>query len=307
MTVALAQLRRSVVAGRPVERACFRIGAALIAVGLVHLLVQGVLGGPWTGPVSWRKPVTFGLSFGVTLISVTWVASFLRLGDRARRWTLGAVAAASVALIVVQAWRGVPSHFNLATTLDAAIARVLAAGGGVLIVVLTTLFVLSLRPQPQLLTTMARAVRVGFATLVGALAVGATMIVIGVTQVVAGDPQAAYATGGSLKPAHFAAMHGIAILPGLAWLTSYTSWTDRRRARVVALGTAGYLTAVGAVVVALAAGATPLAVPAWATAIAGTTALLAAGAHTLVALVRDGARTHATEDDVPLHHQGVTP
>lgn len=290
---ARARLRRSVVAGRPVERACYRIGAVLIAVGLAHLLVQGVLGGPWTGPVSWRKPVTFGLSFGVTLISVACVTSFLRLGDRVRQWTLGALAAASVAevaLIVVQAWRGVPSHFNLGTTVDASIARVLAAGGGMLIVVLTTLFVLSLRPQPQLSTTMARAVRVGFGTLVGALAVGAAMIVMGITQVFAGDPQAAYATGGSLKLAHFAAMHGIAILPGLAWLTSCTSWTDRRRERVVALGTAGYLTAVGAVVVALATGATPLALPAWTTAIAGTAALLAAGALTLVAL-ETGARS----------------
>lgn len=219
MMVALAQLRRSIVAARPVERACYRIGAGLIAVGLTHLLVQGVLGGPWTGPVSWRKPATFGLLFGVTLISVTCVASLLRIGDRVRRWTLGALAAASVAevaLIVVQAWRGVPSHFNLGTTVDASIARVLAAGGGVLIVVLTTLFVLSLRPQPQLSTTMARAVRVGFGALVGALAAGAAMIIVGIAQVVAGDPQGAYATGGSLKLAHFAAMHGIAILPALA-------------------------------------------------------------------------------------------
>ena len=58
----------------------------------------------------------------------------------------------------------------------------------------------------------------------------------------------------------------------------------------MALGTAGYLTAVGAVVVALATGATPLALPAWTTAIAGTAALLAAGALTLVAL-QTGARS----------------
>jgi hypothetical protein len=32
-------------------------------------------------------------------------------------------------LISLQAWRGVPSHFNLETPLDAAIARVLAFGG----------------------------------------------------------------------------------------------------------------------------------------------------------------------------------
>ena len=48
------------------------VGLVLIASGLVHLVVFAVDGGPWDGPVSWRKPVTFGLSFGVTLIAVTW-------------------------------------------------------------------------------------------------------------------------------------------------------------------------------------------------------------------------------------------
>src|SRR5262245_39553990 len=63
--------------GRPVERWCYRIGALLIVAGLVHLGVFVVDGGSWQGPVSWRKPVTFGLSFGLTLITITWVTSFL--------------------------------------------------------------------------------------------------------------------------------------------------------------------------------------------------------------------------------------
>lgn len=284
MSTVLAALRRSVVDGRPVERLCYWIGAALVAVGLAHLLVQAVLGGPWEGPVSWRKPVTFGLSFGITLVSVTWVASFLEVGERARRRLLGAMAGASVAevaLIAVQAWRGVPSHFNLETTLDAWIARALAAGGGVLIVVLTSLFVLSLRPQPRVSPTMARAVRIGFGALVGSLAVGAAMIAIGIVLVMSGDPQRAYASGGSLKLAHFAAMHGIAILPGLAWLTSFTAWSDGRRDRVVTVGAAGYLTAVGAVLLAL---TIPfVALVAWVAAVGGTAALLVAGAVTLAA------------------------
>ena len=71
--------------GRRVERACYAVGGLLMLSGLVHLLVFAVDGGPWTGPVSWRKPVTFGLSFGLTLITIAWVSSSLDLGDRARR------------------------------------------------------------------------------------------------------------------------------------------------------------------------------------------------------------------------------
>jgi hypothetical protein len=33
-----------------------------------------VTGGSWEGPVSWRKPMSFGLSFGVTLATIGWVA-----------------------------------------------------------------------------------------------------------------------------------------------------------------------------------------------------------------------------------------
>lgn len=236
--------------------------------------------------------MTFGLSFGITLISVTWVASFLHIGDRIRRWLLGGLAAAivaEIALIAVQAWRKVPSHFNLETTLDGMIARALAVGGGVLIVVLTSLFVVSLRPQPHLSETMARAVRLGFDTLLGALAVGAAMIAAGMVLVYSGDQRGAYAAGGSLKLAHFAAMHGVAILPGLAWLGAFASWPEDRMQRVVALGSAGYLTAVIAIVVALVTGAAmpPLAIIAWVAAAGGTAALLAAGALVLIALPRD--------------------
>jgi hypothetical protein len=169
-------------AARPVERACWAVAAGLVAVGLAHLAVQAVLGGPWEGPVSWRKPTTFGLSFGITLASVAWAASFLTMRERLRTALLGALAVASVgevALVTVQAWRGVPSHFNVETALDATVARGLAAGGAVLVVVLTTLFALSLRPQPGVAPERATALRWGFGALVGALAVGAAMIAVG--------------------------------------------------------------------------------------------------------------------------------
>ncbi|MEV4257971.1 hypothetical protein AB0J52_32825, partial [Spirillospora sp. NPDC049652] len=75
--------------GRRVERACYAVGVLLFLSGLAHLAVYAVDGGPWTGPLSWRKPITFGLSFGLTVVSLTWVTSFVRLGDRARAAVLG--------------------------------------------------------------------------------------------------------------------------------------------------------------------------------------------------------------------------
>ena len=62
----------------------YGVGGLLLASGLLHLAILLGSGGTWAGPLSLRKPMVFGLSFGVTLITITWVASFLNLSDRAR-------------------------------------------------------------------------------------------------------------------------------------------------------------------------------------------------------------------------------
>jgi hypothetical protein len=124
---------------------------ALVASGLFHAAVLITSGDTWEGPVSWRKPATFGLSFGLTLITLAWVSSYVPLRARSRRLLLGVFAAAAVvevALITLQAWRRVPSHFNMETPFDTLVSRVLAAGGGVIILVIVALTVATLRPSP---------------------------------------------------------------------------------------------------------------------------------------------------------------
>ena len=106
------------------QRLGYACAALLVLSGLFHLGVYAVDGGPWQGPVSWRKPVVFGLSFGITLATITWFATFLRPG-RVLGWLLvGLYSLASlteVFLISMQRWRGVPSHFNDSTTFDATV------------------------------------------------------------------------------------------------------------------------------------------------------------------------------------------
>lgn len=229
--------------GRPVERACYLIGAVLFAGGLFHLAVFAVDGGPWEGPVSWRKAVTFGLSFGLTLISIAWVASFVRLGERARVRILGTFAAAcalEVALVTMQTWRHVPSHFNNETPLDTVISRVLAVGGATLVAVIVTLTVAAFRTAPGVAPSMRLAVRVGFVALDTSLAAGAAMIARGQALVLGGDQQAAYTVAGALKPAHAVTMHAILVLPGLAWLMTFGRLPEAGRVRVIALTSSVY-------------------------------------------------------------------
>jgi hypothetical protein len=238
--------------GRRVERIAYAVGAVLMLSGLLHLIVFAVDGGLWTGPVSWRKPVTFGLSFGLTLVTIAWVSSFVRLGGRARNAALGVFAAdcvAEVALITLQAWRKVPSHFNEETAFDTTVTRMLAAGGGILVVTLVTLAVASFRRNEEIAPSMRLAVRVGFVALMFALASGAAMIARGVTKVESGDQQAAYHVVAALKPAHFATMHAILVLPLLAWLLTFTGLPEARRVRGVALASAAYWVLAAAVII----------------------------------------------------------
>ena len=62
----------------------------------------------------------------------------------------------------------------------------------------------------------------------------------GMRQVFGGDPQRAYATGGWLKPVHAALMHGILVLPLLAWLISNRDWDERTQARAMNVGVVLY-------------------------------------------------------------------
>jgi hypothetical protein len=238
---------------RPIEQAGYVVAILLLVSGLIHGGVLLASGGSWEGPLSLRKAASFGLSFGLTLLTIVWVTSWLRLGDRSRALLLGAFIVAcclETFLVSMQAWRGVPSHFNVETPFDALVARTLAAGGGALVAIIATFAAASFRANPTVPFSLQLAIRVGFVALLGSLAVGGVMIATGMRLVFAGHPQAAYATAGALKPTHAVLMHGILVLPALAWLLSFAPWDERRRVLVVGAAAGLYALLVAIVVVA---------------------------------------------------------
>ncbi|MEU6512025.1 hypothetical protein [Streptomyces sp. NPDC046942] len=232
---------------RSVDRLCHVTGLLLALSGLVHLVVFAADGGPWYGPVSWRKPFTFGLSFGLTLIAITWVTSYVRVGARPRAVLLLVFAAdcvVEVGGITLQAWRRVPSHLNMETPFDTAVSMMLAVGGAVLVAVLTVFAVASFRHRPTGPAGMPLAVRSGFAVLLVGLASGAAMIARGVVLTRTGHQEAAYHSTAPLKPLHGVSLHAVLVLPLLAWLLSRSSWSERTRRRVVATAVGCYAAAV---------------------------------------------------------------
>jgi hypothetical protein len=231
-------------------RLLLAISALLVLSGLFHLLVFAVDDRPWAGPVSWRKPFDFGVSFGVTLASVVWVTSYLRLPERTRSrllWILAVDSVVEVAGITLQAWRDVPSHLNRSTPANTVVAMTLAVGGGVLIVVLGWFALAAIRGRTDAAPSMRLALRAGFVLLLLGLLSGAAMIARGTVAMNTGSAAHAYAVTGFLKEFHGVTLHGVLVLPALAWLVGRTSWPESRRVRTVAAGVAAYAVAVAAV------------------------------------------------------------
>lgn len=221
------------------QRLCYVVGTALIAIGLLHGLAFLVLGGAWAGDVSWRKPFTFGVSFGLTTITLAWMAGFLRMGPRSAWPAFGVLAAANtieVLWVTLQRARGVPSHFNDDTAFDNALFLL---NGGVIFVTMTVIVLLTVRAFffTDAAPSMRLALRGGLLLLNAAMAGGVAMIVYGT---VFDAESMTFGAAGIMKVPHAVGIHAIQVLPGLAWLLSFSSSSEDRRLRIVALATAGY-------------------------------------------------------------------
>lgn len=296
LRAAAASLHAAWSDGTRVERACYLLAAALGASGLVHVGVLLATGGSWSGPLSLRKPATFGVSFGLTLATITWVSSFLpRL--RRRPVVLGVFAAAclvEVLVITVQAWRGQTSHFGVVGSGAGLVAGGAAGGAAAIVVTMTLATVATWRPMPDVAPSMRLALRVGFASLMVALALGVLMLARGmvISRSADGGVAAAFAFSGGIKPGHGATMHGVLVLPALAWLLSFADRSESFRLTVVRVASLGYALFAGVVVVEVLATVDPVdvaAAPLAATvlAVAGAVMLAGAGVATLRAVRGD--------------------
>ena len=234
------------------QKFLYVIGALFLLSGLFHTGVLLVTGGSLAGPISWRKPIIFGFSIGVTCLSIGWVLTILpkhRLIGWLLSGALGISFLIEVFLIDMQQWRGVPSHFNYSTPFDAVVFNIM----GTMIVLVEIVIVLialwtffSLKAPPSL----AWAIRLGMVLLVVSQIFGNLIIANGIPQVLdfqTGDfiregVNSAYIFGaaGSIKVPHALTLHAIQVLPLLAFLLLFTNWSESRRLTAVIVAAAGY-------------------------------------------------------------------
>jgi hypothetical protein len=250
-------------------RALWRASPPLTGVGL--LMVPALAGAAIglivdprmvTGTAAWLKPAKFAISIAVYAFTLAWIFTYLDGWTRMKRWvgwTTAIVFLVEVAIIDVQAARGVTSHFNVGTALDGMLFSVM--GAAILLVWLASIVVTVAAFRHRFAdAAIGWAFRLGLLITVFGAATGglmtrptsaqldaartAPMTVAGAHTVGAPDggpglPGTGWSREhGDLRVPHFLGLHGMQFVPLMAWLLRGVR-SDRRR-RLVIAGAASY-------------------------------------------------------------------
>lgn len=194
-------------------------GLILILLGGIHLLIWLTLGGEWEGPISWRKPILFGLSTGLTLFSIGCFFDQLKPAkfDSFLMRVLSVALSLEVGLITIQQWRGQASHFNHDSLLNTIVEYAMTF----LIVVATVVLIqLTMRSFSYLNTTTDYqiAVRAGMSFLIISCLIGFLILWHGHSQLKFGEDPSTFGKAGVAKFPHGIAIHSLQLFPVLCWL-----------------------------------------------------------------------------------------
>lgn len=219
---------------------------ALLSLGLLLFSFVGLLVDPRTviGEPVWIKPTKFAISSVFYSMTLLWLLTFV--ADKRRwvaiiSWTTTVTLTIELVLIVIQAFRGVRSHFNVITPLDAAIFSTM----GLMILLLwvvsvVALFLLVRRPFPGDERVWGIALRLAlFITVIGTgmgflmtsptaqqlaeaqetgILVESGAHSVGVADGGPGLPFLGWSTtGGDLRVGHFIGLHALQIIPLVAY------------------------------------------------------------------------------------------
>ena len=167
--------------------------------------------------MTWRKPIEFGVSGAITTLTLAWVLGRL---PRSTLWDWTSAIAVvffvpETALIDLQQWRGVASHFNYETGFDAAVFSAMGICIGVVAIGIAILAARSFG-RVEGPTSTVLAVRAGMIFLLLGQMLGGLILA---NQFASNGPLAdasIVGAAGELKVPHALALHGLQVLAILA-------------------------------------------------------------------------------------------
>jgi hypothetical protein len=224
--------------------ALFNAGLFCICLGLSFIDERSIMG---VNP--WLKPMKFSLSVMIYCLTLSMILALVDGFDKLRLWLGRAVAAlmyVEMAAITIQAARGVTSHYNIATALDAGIFSAMGLAIGLNTVLDSVVFgLMILVPVATLPTGVLWGIRFGLMMFIAAGFEGGMMIMnqahtVGAPDGGAGIPWANWSREhGDLRVAHFIGLHALQILPVFGLLVDRILKPDLWRAIAVSAAAGG--------------------------------------------------------------------
>src|SRR5512132_4581533 len=109
---------------RPLTGAAAILLIAAVPFAIAIFVDPRVIG----GAPAWLKPAKFAVSTAIYSLTLAWLFRALPSWPRMRAfvgWTTAIVFVIEVAIIALQAWRGMASHFNVSSALNGALFAVM--------------------------------------------------------------------------------------------------------------------------------------------------------------------------------------
>ena len=225
-----------------------QLGLALFALGAIPFDKRKILGiNPWI------KPLKFDLSILIVFVTIAAILTGFERYAVARIWIAASISfslSAENVLISLQSFRGVRSHMNKDTPLDARIWGTMGVLLGVFVLAAVSLLALAFLGHLKWPAAVTWGVRLGLLLFLAGSAEGQPMInngghTIGAPDGVPGLPFLNWSKAfGDLRVAHFFGVHSLQAFPLLGLLLSQTSLSQHFQVGGVVAGSAVYTTIV---------------------------------------------------------------
>lgn len=170
----------------------------------------------------WIKPMKFSMSVGIFLVTIAVYSTLIdgaEIGKKIIGIGTSALLTGEMVLVIMQAARGVRSHFNISTPFDGAVFTAMGVMIFINTLLVVYLLVLLLRQKMRVSPAVARGLQLGVMISLAASLQGAYMSqhfshAVGVADGGPGLPFLNWSTiGGDLRIAHFVGLHGMQIMP----------------------------------------------------------------------------------------------
>ena len=205
----------------PLNPILFYAGILLVLLGVFHIFVQLALPREWESVIGWRKPILFGISTGITLVSLAWITAVtVKKSARLIAGVIAVPAISEVVIITVQTWRSVPAHFNRGEFIDKTLSLTI---DGMLVFITLGIFFLTWKTLnfKGAESDWRSAMRLGMVFLAVACLLGFGVAIYGNYALITGADPEIVSPRGVPKFVHGMPLHALQILPLWLWFTGF--------------------------------------------------------------------------------------